>query len=211
MKEVSNHFLLFLAIIAISVTFIGVWISLTTVPALMTGEAVGQVNVTINETVGITLQVSEINFTLANPGDDLESNDSSDLSYSDGYPAPCSATDDTCNFNITNDGSVPVNITMTNNNELFNSTGLNSTHYRCSVENQYNTSAMKYGYCTSNNITWFDCSNNGGATNTSFPCITNLNYTNNYDSALVRIRIMVPGDEPSGHKSNSITFTGAKA
>jgi hypothetical protein len=208
MKQISNKTLLVLAIIVISLTFMGVWFSLTRVPNLITSAAVGFVNITINETVGITLRNQVINFTASNPGDDKESNDSSDVTT--GLDL-CAATDDTCNFNVTNDGSVNINITLTTNTELFTSATMNSTHYRCSIENHFNTTGDQFGYCVGSNTTWFDCSLNGGAANATIPCITNLNYTNNRDSALVRIRVNVPSDEPSGKKNNTITFTGSKA
>ena len=96
-KQVSNNTLLILITATIMVSIIGTWVTITRITPI-TGAVTGTTNVSINATSGISLITSLVNFTEATPGESRSTYRASDIKSGP--------------FNISNDGTVFVNITM---------------------------------------------------------------------------------------------------
>src|SRR3989344_3038184 len=106
-----NNLLLLLAVIAMASLFLSIWIHFN-MSASLTGLAIGTVNVTINESVGITLSKATVNFTVSNPGDNRVSYTAGDLSIAPLDSCDTMQANQTCGINITNDGTVNLNISL---------------------------------------------------------------------------------------------------
>jgi len=200
MKKIDNNTLSIILIIVIFISILITWDGMMRLQGIIgAATGLGYVNVTVNETVGITMVTNTVNFTSTLPG-------VSKTTYI--------ATDITSGpFNITNDGTVDINITITDTETLFSSANLNrDIHYLYNV-----TLAQK-------NTAVYDCSLNmtlglkfTPVTSISgwraFPVsgaetpICGLNYTDGADSVTININITVPNDESSGTKAARVTFT----
>ena len=180
----------------------------------ITGAAstgVGYTNVTVSAATDITVVRAQINFTDSNPGETRDSHDSTQINE-------CSV-DSECGINITNDGSVEVNISMENTNNLFDGSSLvNSKHYLYNITFGDNNTAFTSVDCSAGGSRGlqFDDPAYGSfrqmpAESASEVAICYLNSTDGHDSVQVDINITVPGDEPAGIKSGVITFTAIQA
>lgn len=199
-KEVSNNTLLFLAIIAIGISIFSIYSSLQ--DQTFTGAAVGHANVTISESTTITLSPSSINFTDTALGIAKDSGNNADV-------FDCAA-DNVCGINITNDGSVYINVSLETTQDLFTSPGQDANSFRCRVNGHSNTTSTFY-----ESVDWpttyfspTDCRDSIGAINNF---IAGLNFTDGFDNAYVDINISVPNDEESGSKVSIISFTATKS
>ena len=189
-RNISNNVLVVLIVVAIFVSVAGTWISLGKLtPITGYSGASGTATVTVNDTVDITLSNSPVAFG------------SQDVSV---------ANDTTDNnpdaFNISNDGSVYVNVSASVTS-LWDSQASPTPYYNMSCRNE----------------TWLPCdavhngtgfNNHTSASNPAGIVASNIlvglpfNLTNN--SARVDISISVPIGEASGSKSSTITFTAIK-
>ena len=207
-NEISNNVLVVLIGSVILVSIIGTFISLNKL-APITGFApttttiYGQVNVTINCTAGISFARANVNFTAAIPGDARTTVTSADL-------------DNSGPFNITNDGTGLINISIASANIWASTQGAVPSRFF-----SYNVSHLStyVGNCS---LTFphnpFCGNTTNGAPNSTcglwrpmpssaeqWP-ICRLNFTDGSDSVLVHINITVPSDEPSGKKNATVTF-----
>lgn len=227
-KEVSDNKLIIIALIAISISLLSILISVTR-PYIITGASLsdeGYVNVTVLSVVDLTIQMNTINFTATNPGKTRNSYNASDTQ-------DCTA-DNHCGFNMTNDGTRFINITIYESENLFDSSNYdNKSHYL------YNTTIQDIDYDTAygakgNCSTGYDQGPKGpddtGATgqwraiprssDNAEVAVCYLNYTDippdgndehRPDTARVEINITVPSDEATGSKTGMLTFTGISA
>ena len=152
----------------------------------ITGAVTGTANVTITNTTSISLPNSTVAFgdiTIGTANDTTDNN-----------PLP---------FQVRNDGSVNVNVTI-NASALFTGLTRNQSSYRfvCRADEGEN------------------CPTGSAASLTDMPTAndTLLNRTavfdlpadDSNDSRFVDIEVRVPSDEPGGAKSSTVTFTAAQ-
>lgn len=205
-KRISKNYLIVIAILAMTSSVFSLFLFLgkfDITGASSTG--IGYTNVTVLETTDITVVRGLINFTATSPGVSKDSTQSSHLYQCD--------TDLKCGINITNDGSIAINISIENTEALFDSGTIdNSKHYLYNITLGDN----------STDYTSVDCSTGGSqglqltgswrampdelASEIAICC---LNQTDSHDSVQVDINITVPDDEPAGVKSGTITFTAS--
>ena len=223
MKEVPNNLIVLITVVAVFSLLFSFWIHFQG-SSQITGLVVGTVNVTINRTVSITLVRDTINFTTTNTGSSRDSYTAADL-----LSAPFSACSgrnntQTCGFNITNDGTVIVNLTMRETGTLFSSSSYNRVRhflYNVSVPltarticaNFYSTFQPQIG--TGNpsvtGVNYGIISTNWTPVNsTAVTVICGLNFTNAFgaDVAAIDINITVPSDESSGSKGTTLEILG---
>ena len=194
--EISNNTLIVLITLSIVVSLLGTWVSLTKlrIPSItgfpITPSTTGVANVTINSTVSINCNMTNCNvfFRSQNPGDINDTMDNAP-------PA----------FNITNDGSVRVNVTVRKSAVLFQGTGGDTDNFYMNA-----TCGCAAARCCGNytNITasgWYSHWIN--ITTSDVQIVDRLNFTDGSDSVRIEIRIEVPTDEPSGTRSSTLTFT----
>jgi len=121
----------------------------------------------------------------------------------------CSAAP--CGFNITNDGSININISIDVTSDMFVSSSTNASSFMCNATNfDSNSNASAQGWtgdCTY--AEWVDC-RDGQAVETG-NCFADINFTDGADTVYLEVQIAVPDAEPSGDKQASITFTGTSA
>lgn len=200
-KEVPGGVLVALAVIAIAVSLIGIT-TMIGKPMQILGAAVGTVNVTINESVGVSLVTDSINFTTSGINDVKDTTTATDIQS-------CSAAP--CGFNISNDGSVNLNISIDVTSNMFTGSGVNASSFMCNATNfdaDSNVSIQGWtGDCTY--AEWIDCRD--GQTVESGNCFADINFSDGSDVVYLEIQIAVPDAEPSGDKQASITFTGSSA
>ena len=230
MKSNIDLALLILAILALFSLGLSIWMHYGN-QASFTGLAIGTINVTINESVGITLSRAAINFTVSNPGDSRVTYTAADLTS-----APLSAcnsmmANQTCGINITNDGSVNINVTLRDlgsnifssgsfarhKHFLFNvSVPISARNTICpnSVTNGFynvnNTHIMTGGYVPTINWTPVNTS--------AITIICGLNFSNTgyslemqQDVASIDFNITVPTDEPAGTKGTILVIESVRA
>ena len=202
-KEINNNTLAVFLLVVILLSLLGTWHSIMRLKGI-TGAAtgLGYINVSINETIGITMVTANINFTSTVPGENKATTKATDITSGP--------------FNITNDGSVTINITIADTETLFDSGSLSrALHYL------YNVALTR----PANGVFTYPCSLNHtqGLQYTSallwraFPAsstetpICALNYTDGYDSVIINVNITVPLDETGGQKSARVTFTSLKS
>ena len=200
-KEVSSGILVTLAGIAIVVSLVGIF-TMIGKPMPILGAVVGTVNVTINESIGISLVTESINFTTSGIGDIKDTTSATEIQS-------CSAAP--CGFNISNDGSVNLNISVDVTSNMFTGSSVNASSFMCnatSFDSDSNISAQGWtGDCTY--ATWIDC-RDAQAVETGY-CFADINFTDGSDVVYLEVQIAVPDSEPSGDKQASITFTGSSA
>lgn len=227
MKKFSNNTLLMIAVIAIAISLCIIVLPFGDKLAL-TGLDVAYVNVTVPSTAEITVWTTSINFTGTNPGDSKSSYSAADVDSREGMPC---TTDNHCGMNITNDGSVFINITIQETENLFDSGSyVANTHFVYNVTMQdplYTTAYGASGNCSvgyaqglpglsgwgdwrgvprassENAVCYLNNTDNGGACTTGHLGDTDVCP----DVARVEFNITVPGDEVAGDKAGTITFT----
>ncbi len=194
--EISNNALFVLITLSIIVSLLGTWVSLSKlrIPSItgfpITPSTTGVANVTVNSTVSINCNMTNCNvfFQSQNPGDVNNTFDNA--------PLP---------FNITNDGSVRVNVTVRKSAALFQGTGGDTGAFQMNA-----TCACGASRCCGNWTAilaagWY--SNWTDITTSDKQIVDRLNFTDGSDSVRIEIRINVPSDEPSGTRSSTLTFT----
>lgn len=200
-KQISNNTLLILIISSVVVSVIGTWITIIKITPI-TGAVTGTTNVTVNSTAGISLSTSLVNFTESAPSESRTTYRTTDI-----RSGP---------FNITNDGTVLVNITMSATNPfsgtfsmpgskyLFNvsilSDYMGRQFFNCSVGVNSTTSGAGYEFAGYQYVK-----------TSAQMIICNLNFTDGKDSALIHINITIPSDEAAGVKTSVVTFLGSAA
>lgn len=202
-SQVSNNFLIVLILATIMFSVIGTWISLTKLSpltGLVPAPGIGLVNVTINSSVSFSLNPQSVNFTGLNPGG---SDNTIDLN-----PPP---------FNITNDGSVLINITVKIGASLFTGTGSGqntSTFQACCgnhtsdglcAQNKLNSPTDNRSTLCSDSTTFLNLST------TAIKYIAFQDFADNNDTRLLHLNVTAPPDEPTGQKDATLTFTASQA
>lgn len=189
--NISNNILAGLLIVAIVVGIGGMYaaVNIQTQTAAATGFATGVANVTIPAKVQISLPVNTIDFG------NLEISATNDTSDMD--PAP---------FEIKNDGSVNVNITVEATDMFSGTGGANpSTYY------QFKSAEKEAGSVVNDTTdlvtTWTNMAATGNAVNFT----TNFKFPNANDELYGHIKLTVPDDESAGAKSSTVTFTASQA
>jgi len=173
----------------------------------------GYTNVTVTQTTDITVVTSFINFTDTATGGTKQSGEAGDV-------ANC-ATDAECGINITNDGSIAINISFNNTQTLFTGATLDeSTHYLYNVTYGDNSTdyldidcktggafGLQFNYTDANGSGWRAIPPEGS----SEVAVCRLNATDSKDSVFFEINITVPVDEPAGTKSGILGFIASTA
>ncbi|HLC56592.1 MAG TPA: hypothetical protein VJJ23_05125 [Candidatus Nanoarchaeia archaeon] len=205
---ISNNVLAVLLAITIIFSITGTLISLSRMEALTgAAAAVGTVNVTVNESAGISLSQSAVNFTTSDPGVNRITTTGLDI-----QAGP---------FNLTNDGTVLVNVTI-GSTALFSVASANTLpnrFYSYNITHILTGDGIYIGNCSygmrGNNLI---CGNNAScgawramvATAAAETAICRLNFTDGSDSVLIQVNITVPSDEPAGTRNANVTFTSSK-
>ena len=182
-NNLSNNTLALLIVMAIAISVVGTWISLSKITPL-TGVVVGAANVTISSSTGISLVVDNVSFGGLPAGGFNDTTDNS--------PPP---------FRLRNDGNVAINISVVVSN-LWSNASSPTTYYQGRCGN-YTTELN----CTSVNDTV--AFTNLPTSATKF--IGNLLYAVANDELEFEINITVPDDEPVGYKNSTVTFTATQA
>ncbi|MEK6974513.1 MAG: hypothetical protein AABW41_04740 [Nanoarchaeota archaeon] len=213
-RDISNNVLVVLIAVTIFISIVGTWISISKLSPL-TGFAAttttlyGQVNVSINCTAGIGFARGNVNFTSAMPGDARTTLTAADL-------------DNSGPFNITNDGTGLINVSIAAAN-IWSSTqgGVPSKFFSYNVTHINAGAGIYKGNCSLSYPTGLFCAQSGAGPNATCGlwrmfqssadsgAICRLNFTDGSDSVLVHVNITVPNDEPSGKKNATITFTAS--
>ncbi len=154
----------------------------------ITGFAAGKANVSIPAQAAISLPVDAINFGSLGVN---QSNDTSDDS-----PGP---------FIIQNDGTVSVDLTV-EATDLFTGTGASnpSDHY------QFKSAENEAGSVPAVNSTYLVTDWTDVPASAEF-FAKGMKFATVSDSLQGEIKITVPGDEPSGSKSSTVTFTASQS
>ncbi|MBU3896959.1 MAG: hypothetical protein KJ697_03455 [Nanoarchaeota archaeon] len=184
---VSNNVLagLVAVVLVLSVVSIGSTMSLIGGTSSATGMAIGTAQVSVPAKVAISLPVNAIDFG------NMDVNDANDTI--DTSPAP---------FQVQNDGSVSVNITV-GADDMWTGTGATNP----SVYYKFACGAGEVA-CGSGSVTSLT---NMPATGSPIKAIANLGHTNAADQVELDIGVTVPSDEPAGSKSSTVTFTASQA
>ncbi len=216
-KEISNNALVVLISATILITIIGTWVSINKISPITgfaptTTTIYGQVNVTVNCTAGVSFARGNVNFTSAVPGDSRTSYTSSDL-------------DNSGPFNITNDGTSLINISVAGA-ALFTSSSAatlpnkffsyNVTHIEVGAGKYIGNCSMTYPH----NGVLCNGTNSGPPNATcgfwrvmqstaDSGAVCRLNFSDGSDSVFVHINITIPTDEIGGRKNATITFTSS--
>lgn len=226
-KGVSDKQLIITILIAISISLFSILISVARLNVTGASSSdTGYVNITVLSAVDITIWTTSINFTATNPGKTRNSYNASDTQ-------DCTA-DNHCGFNMTNDGTKFINITIYESETLFDSSNYdNKTHYLYNTTIQdisYDTAYGANGNCstgydqgpkgpddTGTTGQWRAIPRDSGNAETA---VCYLNYTDaspdgndehRPDTARIEINITVPADEPAGNKEGTLTFTATAA
>ncbi len=189
--NIDNNVLAGLVIVAIVVGIAGIYSasSIQSSPSRGTGLVTGTANVTIPSRVQISLPVDGIDFGNVNISD---SDDTEDLS-----PAP---------FEVQNDGSVDVNITVYAT-DLFSGSGASNPSSYYQFKSAENEAGSVEDSGSDLVTTWTNMPNSTSPATFA----TNMNFPNNNDNLYGHISITVPDDEPAGSKSSTVTFTASQA
>ncbi|MDD5416565.1 MAG: hypothetical protein PHU12_01160 [Candidatus Aenigmarchaeota archaeon] len=184
---VSNNILagLVAVVLVLSVVSIGSTMSLIGGASGATGLAIGTAQVSVPAKVAISLPVSAIDFG------NMDINEVNDTT--DGSPAA---------FQVQNDGSVSVNITV-GATDMWAGTG--ATNPSSYYEFACGSGEVACGAGSVTSLT------NMPATASPVLAIANLGHTNSADQVELDIGVTVPGDEPAGSKSSTVTFTASQA
>jgi len=167
-------------------------------PTGMASSLIGTVNLTVTREVAISFAVSNVSFTNALTGQTRDSIDNGDIQTGicAGYGS--------CGLNITNDGSVTVNISLQTTKDMFSGT---SPVFQCNLSNAASSETYWHGDSLGN-ASMQDCSSSAGAIS---PFIANLSYKDPQDWAMIDFKVTVPVDEPNGLKYASVSLTAVDA
>lgn len=189
-KEVSSRALTTLAIIAVVLAIGSITVSYQGFNRInewagAASQQFGMINVSITSAADISLRNDTINFTATSLNANRDAAVSTDcesggVSYAAGVGCP---------INLTNDGSVNIDVDLQTIDDLFTGT-TDASSFLCRNNNSGFQTANTY----ENNT---DCRNSAG-TITDF--IKNLANTDGADSALIYVNITVPADEDAGFK-----------
>ncbi|MDD5177719.1 MAG: hypothetical protein PHT54_00325 [Candidatus Nanoarchaeia archaeon] len=203
MKEPSSKFLVALAILAVGISITGI-IASSPKLSIITGHTTGSVNISINSSLGISIVNADVNFTSSNPGDGK-------VSYlKKNIEGDACAADYACGFNLTNDGSILINISIQETESLFSSATFDNSKHLL-----YNTTHVELNYPSSAPGNGCSVGYPGGLSSGDWRPVPNaasewaicsLNFTDDSDSVIVDINITIPDDELSGQKSGTLTF-----
>jgi len=181
-----NNVLIVLIIFSILISLGGTWLTLGRLsPIIGYGAgASGTTTVSVGESIDITLYNSTVAFGSMDIGDYNDTTDNSPT-----Y------------FNISNDGSVYINVTASAT-DLWGTQSNPSTYFNISCRNE----------------TWWSCddahSNDSSSSNpigtVASIVIGGLPFNDTNDSVRVDIYVLVPVGEASGAKSSTVTFTASK-
>ena len=195
----SGHVLLVVAVFAVA--FSSFIILSNIFKPHITGAETAYANVTINESVGITLVTDGINFTSAGPFDYRESNNTADIEPDN-------------RINMTNAGNVPINVTVQTTTDLFTSVNpASDTSFKCMIDICNGITGGAHGDlaggCRTSpwNNTYTDC--DSSATSSPVHAIANLTFADGADSAVLDISITVPSEESGGLKQAAISLVAS--
>lgn len=168
---------------------IGRFSSMAAISGAATTTPTGVANVTVPSKTYISLPVPTIDFG------ELDVNLANDTT--DNSPPP---------FTLQNDGTVNVNVTI-GATDLFTGTGASnpSSYYQFKSEENEAGSVIN---TTNDLISTFT---NMPITGSPVKVVSRLRFPTAYDSIKVHINITVPGDETSGGKTSTVTFTATQA
>tara|TARA_Y100000310_G_C20657186_1_gene802589 strand:+ start:96 stop:758 length:663 start_codon:yes stop_codon:yes gene_type:complete len=181
----------------------------------VTGAATGTVDVTVATTTFITIS-NTIDLGAIEPG---SWNASENSSYTEGgaeTTAGWNSTNVTSNFTVQNDGSVPLDIEIYDENQTGDAIGkgpfLGSTG--CIADSPATCYMVRCALVEDNGSAGTQCTD-GNETYTQMQVaaghafVTNLNYTDSKDQAFFLINLTIPSDEAVLTITNSITFAGS--
>lgn len=137
-KEFSDNQLILISLIVIALSIFTILLSTGKLGITGASTEQGYVNVTVPTSAAITLHTVSINFSTTLPGVAKNSYASADVSTREygGTHMPCDV-DNHCGINITNDGSVFINITIQATEALFTSGSYDAdTHFLYNVTMQ---------------------------------------------------------------------------
>ena len=205
-KKFSNNSLAVVLVIAIIFSVLITWNTLQTIEDPLTGMASvlkGTANVTISREIAISFAVSNVSFTDATTGQSRDS-------YASAQVNNC-GTDGICGLNITNDGSVTVNITLQTTKDMFSGT---SPIFYCNISNN-GGGAVYYGptieMTSVGNASMQDCLSTASGGDGIENFVANLSYVDPIDWVMIDFKITVPADEPAGLKFATIQLTAVDA
>jgi len=229
MKKLSNNRLFIAAVISIIISMFSIFLSFGgNITGFGSYMEEGYVNVTVYSAAQITVHTKSINFTGGAGGDTKNSYEAVYVETTDGLP--CN-TDNHCGMNISNDGSVFINISIYESEQLFDAgTYTNSKHFLYNVTMQdpgYTTNYGANGNCS----VGYDMGLPGvggvgywrAVPDANEVAICYLNYSDTLggaeiessntrpDMARVEFNITIPNDEIPGDKVGTVTFTAASA
>jgi len=218
-SDISNNNLAILLVLTAIVIVVGTVFSLYRINSLedsigITGAATGTVSLTVSSTAYITVSGS-IDLGAIEPG---EWNSSENASYTHGAAETNDGWNDTnitSNFTVQNDGSVPIDIEIYDENQTGNTPGKGpftgtggcipgATCYRvrCLTVENNGTAGTKCSDGKQNNYTAMPVES--GTNFAEF-----VNYTDSKDQAFFAINLTIPSDESTLTLSQSITFAGS--
>lgn len=222
-KEVQNKQIILITLIAIILSLFSILLSVTRLEVI-TGASSSYTNVTVSAIVDISISTSSIEFIATNPGKTRNSYNSSEVKGCD--------TDNHCGFNITNDGTRFINVTIQETESLFGSSNFDATqHFTYNVTMKdvlYDTAYGADGNCSTGYDQGFKGPDDNGQWgewraiphSSEEVAVCYLNHTDNSpdgvddhrpDIAIVEINITVPTNEATGSKTGTLTFTGISA
>lgn len=157
-------------------------LNLKSITGAQTSSPTGIANVTVTSTTYISLPIATIDF---GPLDNNQNNNTLDDS-----PGP---------FELQNDGTVNVNVTIGATDLFSSSVNPNSTYqFACG------TGEIS---CPTGSVTSFI---DMPATASPLQIIADLPFANSGDQVEVDINVTVPGDEPAGGKTSTVTFVATE-
>lgn len=188
--ELQTNTLALLLVVAIVVSLAATTLSLHRLRAAtladITGAVTGTTSVVITNVTSISLPNSTVAFGDITIG--------TTNSTSDNVPLP---------FQVRNDGSVPVNVTI-NASAIFTGNARNASSYRfvCRADEGPN--------CPTGSAASLTDMPTANDTLLNRTAVFNLPSIDNNDSRFVDIEVRIPSDEPGGSKSSTVTFTAAQ-
>ncbi len=227
MAEIDNNKLAILIVMAISVVFVGMVFSLNkiseiegtmAITGMLATASIGNATLTASVTsvTAISVPVSTINLGSLEPG---QWNASENSSYSHGTSeyedTHYNNTNVTSNFTVQNDGSVPIDIEVYDQNQTSDASGAGpfsgtggcaatNTCYkvRCLTVQDNGTGGSQCVNGKQDNYIQMPI-----AAGTEF--VVKLNYTDATDEAFFAINLTIPTDEPTRTLSQQITFAAS--
>ena len=208
-----------MSLIAIILSVFSIFLSIGKL-SITGGSSSGYINVTVMEGIDISIGITSINFSATVPSQSRNSYNASDVQDCD--------ADNHCGFNITNDGTTFINITIRETDSLFSSSNYDAVQhfsYNTTMKDPlYTTAYGSKGNCSTGYDQGFKGPDDNGQTgqwraipsSSAEVAICYLNDTDvasdgiddhRPDIAVIEINITAPSDEPTGTKSGILTFT----